>query len=363
MVHLQIYGQPTSTYEYIKMIMRSRADRAEIELSLEEITDWMQIINNKIPSLPTFLVNGQTSLSYNANDSVNTFINELTKQILKEENYGTMSKIIVPTDFSDAATNALVYAYSMSRDQGNVIFLTHVYHPNVISASGTVVVDREMEKIKRKQLTEFVSQVNGSWVSASSEFIPIEEIFKMGFVVEEVNKLSEEYDPGTLVVVGSTGDSGRVKKFLGSVSTEFVKNGKSTVLVVPPKATYTKIENILFGVRDINEDLKALEKLEAFTSKYNAKIHAVHIQKKEQVYPFLQFTNYVKDKFPDLTIKTHTVYGDDIAEEIDVYCQENDIDLVALTRLKRSFFSDLFHKSISRHMAIHSVIPSLIIHT
>ena len=55
-----------------------------------------------------------------------------------------------------------------------------------------------------------------------------------------------------------------------------------------------------------------------------------------------------------------TIAGEDIASELNDYVWENDLQLIGLKRHKRGFINNLFHKSISKELAMTSKMPVLI---
>ena len=60
------------------------------------------------------------------------------------------------------------------------------------------------------------------------------------------------------------------------------------------------------------------------------------------------------------TANVDTIAGEDIAAELNEYVWENDLQLIALKRHKRSFINNLFHKSVSKQLAITSKMPVLL---
>ena len=243
-----MYGQPTSNYEFVKMKLKEKLSKAGLELKINEISDWTQIVQNKVESLPTIVVNDQITMSYSDDQNINKFVQDLVTKILKKENYGDMKKIIVPTDFSETAKNALIYARSISKELKGVIQLLHVYKPEVVPTDSVVIINEELELVRRKQLNEFVNKINQSWSAASSNDLPIDAIFKVGFVAEELDSMCKGIEDECLVIVGSTGSSGTLKKLFGSVTTQLAKNVKCPILIIPPSTTFRKITDIVFTV-------------------------------------------------------------------------------------------------------------------
>ena len=361
MIHLTMYGQQTSAYEYIKMVLLESTKKAQIDLKITEVNDWAEIVRQKIPSLPTIRVNNHIDMSYSHDQHINEYVHDLTTQILKEENYGTMLKIIVPTDFSETATNALVFAHNLSKTVNGMIKLVHVYRPEVAHIDNLVVVDKELESAKRQQLDDFVEKVNSSWIGASKEYIPMESEFKVGFAAEEINALCESPFDQHLVVAGSTGSGNNLKNLFGSISLQLIKSCPSPVLVVPPKTTYNGIRRILFTVSNVEKDLLACKTILKFAKEHNAEIHLLHVKTDGEEYPQQVVLDQCRLHTPDTEVKFAEVTGDDVISSIDQYISDHQIDLVSMTTFERGFWQELFHKSLTKKMAIHTNIPLLVV--
>ncbi len=362
MTRITLYGQHTSTYEYLKMMLKRKLSKAGIEIEITEVNDWKDILEEKLESLPAIKFNNHENLYYNQAQNTNEFINQVTSKILKEEDYGKMLKIIVPTDFSETSTNALVFGYSLGQELNGIIKLVHIYKPAVTQVDNIVIVDEEVEKIKRKQLDDFISKINQSWVGTTSDFMPIDGEFIIGFVADEVRNLCRESIGRQLVVVGSTGDSDRIKQIFGSVTTQLAKNCPAPVLIVPPNASYNGVNKILYAIDNIILDLDGCKEVLNLANELDAEVHLVHINNSDEKYPEQKIIDACQKIKPETKVVYHEIEGEDVSQTLSNFAQEHQMDLISLTSAKRGFFSDLFHKSITRSLAIHTDIPLLIIH-
>lgn len=362
MVEITMYGQPTSNYEFVKMMLKKKVSKVGVELKINEISDWTKIVENKVQSLPTITVNDHISMSYTDDQNINKFIEDLTTKILKEENYGNMKKIIVPTDFSYNATNALIYAKGISKELKGVVQLLHVYKPEPIVVDSVVIINNELENTRRKRLEDFVKSINKSWAVDAKDDLPIDASFKVGFVAEELSQMCKDVEDECLVVVGSTGNSGALKKIFGSVSTTLAKTSKSPVLIIPPDATYNTVTDILYAVDDIEKDLKGLSKVLEYASLLHANVHLVHVKDDDNIYPEHEMITIAKDMYPDVKVYFASIDGPDVTAALNDYAATNTIDIVSVVTHERGFFADLFHKSVTKKMAINTEVPLLILH-
>lgn len=361
MAHLKIYGQQTSLNEYVKMMLKKNADQAGIDLTIQEVHDWQQIVKDKVISLPTITLNGQDNLCLNKGENVHEFINMVTLKIINDESKSNMKKILVPTDFSETATNALIYARGMNSTLNGLIQLVHVHKPEAIYVESSPMIDERVEQIRRDDFDRLVNRINNSWTAASEDVLPIDGIFKVGFVAQELEKLCQTEEAEPLIVVGSVGASGPLKKIFGSVSTQIAKTSKSPVLIVPADATYNKISDLVFTLDNLTVDVRCLPKVLDFAAAFDAQVHLLHIGEQD-VYPGDAIVNIARSSHPKLQVHFKSLPGNNPVEIIDQYAIQHSVDMIAMATQERGFFGDLFHKSITKNMALHTSIPLLILH-
>lgn len=361
MIKLKLYGQPTSTYEYAKMRVLEEVKKAGVQYELVEINDVNDFINEGIKSVPTFKVNGSLEINYTKNSDLDDFVRSTVESILKHEDYGTMTKIVVPIDFSKSSENALKYAYHLAKIQNKVIKLVHAYHPVSVDVDGVSIIDPHVENIKRKQLKQ-LSYKKKELEEIDPKLPYVDEEFRVGFAVEEITELSKD-DHTDMIVMGSTGRGSALKKWFGSVSLEVLKKAKAPVLIVPPSAEFKGIREVLYATDNPLVDSVVLEMLSEIIKPFKIKLHLVHV--KDHSSSPADHSNILRllESFysPDQLAYTE-VKGDDIANTIDVYARHHKIDLIVMTRKKRTLLEGLLKPSITAKMAIYTTLPLLVFH-
>src|ERR1700680_2480068 len=107
--------------------------------------------------------------------------------------------IIVTTDFSDSANNALNYACAFAREHNFNILLTHIYTiPASYAAEGpSLATINDVLADDRKMLKEKLEQVKTNFPEIYFEA----EMMTGGFL-RSLQKLKEELDP-EMIIIGS----------------------------------------------------------------------------------------------------------------------------------------------------------------
>lgn len=358
MLEINLYGKQTSSYEHIKMNLVQSADKAQIDLNINEINSTDQIIANKIKSIPAIEIAGE--IMQCGQQNIGDYVNDLNKKILQIENYGNMKKVIVPIDFSSTATNAVNYALGLSRYLENaVIQLVHVYHPAPPTANGITYIDPKVEEIRRGQFKEYVEEVNLKYaVARGASNTMIDGKFLIGFAASEIVKLAQE-SSNAIIVMGSNGQSGALKKLFGSVSTTVAMDGKVPVLIVPPNVIFKKLNKVAYAInKNVLDDGIAIQ-LKSIMTPFDAALELIHVRNVDQGDTITNVS--IPKVLEDDSVYYHEFSHDNVQNGVYKYCEQNDVDLISLSPDKRGFLSALFHQSITKAFTLNSNKPLLII--
>lgn len=357
MIHLRLYGQPTSTFEYVKMKIREQAEKAGLELEIDEIKDIKVLIEEGIESIPTIKVNDHINLSYRSGEELNEFINKVNLALLQEGNFGNMKKIIVPTDFSETSWNATAYAFGLAEEMNGVINLMHCYLPSAVDVN--TLTENTIKEMKEEQLNEFYEKVSTQWVGEKSKHPTISKTFKMGFPVEEIVRLAKKED--AFIVMGSTGDTGAFKKFFGSISTTVAHRSEQPVFIIPPKAIYKEITKIAYACEADEVPDMHMHTINKLADSFGASIRLVHVEKKDEMDMYFDLIKVWKEHYPNADVENHFVQADEVNEGLNDFVDDQGVDLLVMVHKKRGFLDDLFHKSHTKQMSINSKTPLLVL--
>ncbi len=268
-----------------------------------------------------------------------------------------MKKILFPTDFSPAATNAFRYATELAKAVDATLDVLNVYNLPVIDATNLPAgyVEQMLE-----EKHELVKGKLGAFV-ADQEDAPLGELMAIYgvFIPEEIRDIvrSGNYD---LVVMGTRGEHNAMEKTLGSITTFTMMNAGCPVLAVPEGATWQDIDYIAFATDFLPHEQQAVAQLMDFAQKVSAEVYFVHVETKPSLgsmQDYVTLSNYPY-KFTDFAI----VNSPTVQEGIDDFIKEKHIDLMALYIPKRRLWERLFHSSFTKKMAFHTKTPLLVFH-
>jgi len=272
-----------------------------------------------------------------------------------------ITNILVPTDFSEVATNALKYAVGLAIQSNSTIYLLHVKSFPVMDSTFptelyATLID-EMETISK----------NGLEKMRSTLLEPSKVKYKLhsvtGFINDEIEKNGKENEID-LIIMGTTGASGLAELLVGSNAASVVGRSEIPVLVIPPSAHFTAIKQILYASDYTEPEFPALTRLMYFADLNDADISVIHVKTDYDHYFNAANNFFVKNKaqLKRENIKMVESEKGDVADAINDYIENNETDLLVLAKHNRSFFDRLFHRSLSKRMAFHTKIPLLVLH-
>lgn len=266
-----------------------------------------------------------------------------------------MKTILVPTDFSAAADNAVEYAAHLSRDINASILLLHVYHMPMIDAMAPnlVVAYDDLQKLHEKKLKSKAHELE------KKHHIRVKHLAKMGFAVDEIIKEEENAD---LIVMGMRGAGAFSETVFGSISTDTMRKTHKPILVIPQNAEYQGLKHVVFACDyDSKTNLTTLDYLKDLVSSFRSKIYVVNVIKKEEVLSFEKAVTGIKleNKLNDVEHSYSFLENNDLVKEVNDFAHNHNADMIAIIPHRHNLVERLFNKSNSKKMAFHTDLPLL----
>ncbi|TYQ00241.1 nucleotide-binding universal stress UspA family protein [Tenacibaculum adriaticum] len=277
-------------------------------------------------------------------------------------------KVLLPTDFSNNAFNAIVYAVELLKEKECIFYLLNTYTPIVynydyrMSAGGglgklrDVIKDHSVNKLK-----ELKSKLEDKYVFTNHSF---EIISSFNTFSEEIKERVEELAID-VIIMGTKGASGVKEVLFGSNTVHIIKNSKCPVIAVPDEYSFEKPKNILFPT-DFNIDYSEDQLLvyKTIANLYNAKLHILHASRDRDLNSKEKIN---KEKLQtilgDLKHQTHIVRDQEIPLAINEFQNNHHIELLMMVNNKHSFFENLFFKPVINQIGFHLSTPFLVIPT
>ena len=270
-----------------------------------------------------------------------------------------MKRILVPTDFSDAADRARDYAINIAELLNAEIFLLNTYH--IPHAGATMAVDvnnlaRESSEKEMQNQLEYL-ELNFPEMDVRSKCIA-------GLFVDTVKRLSET-EQIDLVVMGTTGTSGVVGNFLGSNASALIGSIKTPIITVPASTPINFPSKIVVAndLKDHGNDA-VYNPLKQLIHKAKATVDFLFITDEDNQYE--NKVNRLKaadfdEGFDSYYHPFHFKESDNAEDGILEYIEDKDFDMLVVVCHQRSFWQRLWERSISKSLAKHAEIPILVL--
>lgn len=276
-----------------------------------------------------------------------------------------MKKILLPTDFSDNAWNAIKYAVQLYKDEKCNFILLNTYTPIIYqveylqASSPQLQVLEIVKETSNRKLKELILAIKKEFNNSKHIFTQISSFNTLTAEIDELYR-GNAMD---LIVMGTKGATGLKEVLFGSNTVHVLKNAKCPVIAIPSDFSFETPHEILFPTDyEIDYQKKHLEPILDISSMYNTRVNILHVfygekLSERQEKNRLKLENY----FKKIAYLFHDVKNQNIPEAITKFQLKARINLLVMINNKHSFFENLFFKSTINQIGFHLNIPFLVI--
>jgi len=274
-----------------------------------------------------------------------------------------MEYILVPTDFSENAFNALEYAINVAKLFETKIIVLHTYEIPYGGASSFKNISYKIKEIAEEDLLHLHNNIIKKGLNNA---ITIEFNILNTDLISGIRDTIETNDVG-LIVMGTAGASGLKELFLGSNTSEVIKNISCPIIAVPKKTNFKKIENIIFATDfDLDCNNENITFIIDLTKRLNARLTMVNIQTVNTNFAETRdnadkFFEYCKEELKNVNYDYHYIIDEDIANGINKAYKNNNADLLVMVKKSHGLIDHLFNKSMTKSVVSDAKLPLLTI--
>lgn len=276
-----------------------------------------------------------------------------------------MRKILVPTDFSDNAFNALKYACQVFKYERCEIFIVHAYADEVYRQSGEVErnfleglklsthekSDRELQKIKG-QITDYSPNPNHGFTTLSA----------FGTLTDEINEIVNRENMD-IVVMGTKGKTDDRSITFGSNTIQVLKYVQCPVMAIPAGYGFETPKNILFPTNYlIPYKRRELKLLCEMADSFRAAVTMLYIDPVEHL-SLRQEDNmqFLKECLYKPKLYFETGPQEDKAKVILDYISKHDVQLLVMVNSRHSYVEDMLYPSTIDKLGMELRIPFMVL--
>ncbi|MBL7698144.1 MAG: universal stress protein [Chitinophagaceae bacterium] len=274
-----------------------------------------------------------------------------------------MKKFLVPTDFSDTSKNAARYAVELAQDDPQTtIILYNVYDKLAPGVDGSPLT--ESDEDRKKVLSQALHNLEIELHEIST--VRIEYVAEEGgSLVESIEKYVR-YNGINVVIMGITGATRLEQIFFGSNALNMSRQGVCPVIIVPPKATFKKIQNVMLLSDFKNvKSTTPVAQIRLILDIFKPNFHIVNVDSEHYVQltdDYKRERDWLEKTFSDYRPEFYFIRMYDFLEATDAFISDHNIDLIVTVPRRHSFLSGLYKTSHTKKLAYHSHIPVAAIH-
>lgn len=275
-----------------------------------------------------------------------------------------MKRILVPTDFSHQAENALKVAAQMAKRFDGEIFLLHMLELPMqlvgTAASGSAVGGTNNNlpeaiyfmKLAKKRFQQIMK-------APYLKDVRVHETVEFHQAFEGIMEVGDKHNCD-IIIMGSHGATGFKEMFVGSNTEKVVRNSHIPVLVIKNEHPQFLIDDFVFATDCDMENKHTLSQAIRFSKQIGARLHLVYVNTANNFKTSGDAQNCLKEfvEGEDLEDYTINIYNDVTVENgILNFAKDINAGLIGISTHGRKGLAHFFNGSISEDLVNHAQMP------
>ncbi|MBV4355666.1 universal stress protein [Pinibacter aurantiacus] len=274
-----------------------------------------------------------------------------------------MNTFIVPVDFTEIGDNAAVYAGKVAQKVNGRIILVNVYEPIPAGIDGTPLVNDPEARHEVRIIA--LEKLKGRLLAMDPQ-LDITCVAEPGISLLDHIETQIEQTNATMVIMGVSEDSGAEQFLLGTNAINIVNIGNVPVLIVPPGATYSGINEVVLAVDfEDEEHVLPLDRIRSMLELFKPTVNVVSIADEAsdaKAADIEEKKMLLQNALSDFTIDFSFVKQRHFVEAINEFANNKKADLILVLPHKHSFIASLFRTHATEKLIHHTSVPVLALH-
>ena len=276
-------------------------------------------------------------------------------------------RILLPTDFSKNALNAIRYALNLYKEIDCDFYFLNVFQVSGYSLHSTMMVPElgepvyEAARVRSEEGLE--NLMEHLRMQPNNPKHTYHQISTFNSLLEAVNDTISKKDID-IVVMGTKGTTGARTVIYGTNAINVMEKTRvCPVLTVPENVRFSPPEEIVFPT-DFKTVFKhkELAYLIKICKEYKAFLRVLYIDDGEGLNRKQQENKKLLETIlGDLDHSFHTLTNIKVQEGINAFIESRDSDMIAFINRKHHFFGSIFAKPLVKELGYHSRVPILVL--
>ncbi|MGO4919577.1 universal stress protein [Maribacter spongiicola] len=276
-------------------------------------------------------------------------------------------RILIPTDFSKNALNAIRYTIDLYAKLNCDFYLLNVFSFEKYTTNSLNIPEEgsaEFEQAKQDSEKNFVKLIDTLALHIDNPKHNYYTVSSSNYLSEAIKNLIAEKDID-LVAMGTKGATGSKGVLFGSNTVMAMeKIRECPVLAIPEHVSFMSPKEIVFPT-DFKDAYKRSEfrYLIELAKMHNAEIAILHLEKnKELTETQLSNKQLLASILSETAHQFHTLTEKNLGKGIQSFIESRESDMVSFINRKHFFFGNVFSRPLIKEIGYDSDVPILALH-
>ncbi len=280
-----------------------------------------------------------------------------------------MKNILIPTDFSNNAWNALKYAQQLFKNENCNFYLLHISDYLDISEvsihpenRANIIVQQTV--LIKKQLNDLLKLVKTSSINKKHNYHVLHD---HDFFIESIKKHLLEKKI-SLIVMGTKGASGLRKNIIGSNAGDVITKVQCNALIIPKGVGFSKPEEVAFPTDyNIFYSHNILDAISEILLLNNGNIRVMNVSKTKSDLTQSQEENkeylsdFLNERFPKKN-SFHTITNKKVTSAIQCFVESREVDMIIMVAKDLNLLQQVLFDSLVEKVSFHTTVPFFVVH-
>lgn len=274
-----------------------------------------------------------------------------------------IKNILVPTDFSETANNALNFAIAVAERHNAQLHLLHVVEPMTLGKfisvhEKTIAVQNQMISNAKANMVQLVQCIEKKRTIHVTSTVLMDKITD-GIHAYEVEKAID------LTIIGTHGKSGYDEFMAGSNAINVIKKSIIPILSIPPMFTKKTFEKILYPVRIVKGTVEKYDCIKPILEKNKAKLQILGVYEFDNIEEVNEISEKIKEirslaQYKNVEVSYHIIPCKGIERRIISKSEEFESDLLVInSTLEKKWYHRFIGNTFTDEIINNSKIPTL----
>jgi nucleotide-binding universal stress UspA family protein len=278
-----------------------------------------------------------------------------------------MKNILIPTDFSENAWNAISYGTALFKEVKCTFYLVHVHtSANYSGGEATIsaspqILENQILEVSRKKLEKVLKETNRLPVNTNHLF---KTKLLYGFFTDHVKEVVKD-ERIHLIIMGTKGATGFKGVTIGSNTGNVITKIPCAVLAVPKDTRYTRPKEIGFPTDyQLGYDTKVMESVKELMLMHKSNVRFMYLSNKGNTLSTLQSKNqkFLTDYFTNTEHSFHILKGKKLDEAVQLFVESRNLDMIIMVAKNLNFLERILFRPTVEKVSYHTTVPFLVLH-